>query len=134
MYDGTVKEQKVQLRMDNVNIPDIQQYVYAHINETVSDVSAGFSEYSVDIQIIDSDGVIKQGTDRINTGYVLNYIRTDKVLGTSVIVVKGDVDGNGLIDVLDMEVIQKSILGIGDKLVGAYKEAALLTEGDDISA
>lgn len=133
MYDGTVKEQKVQLRMDNVNIPDIQQYVYAHLNETVSDVSAGFSEYSVDIQITDSDGVIKQGTDRINTGYVLNYIRADKVLGTSTIVIKGDVDGNGSIDVLDMEVIQKSILGIGDKLAGAYKEAALITEGDAIS-
>ena len=49
------------------------------------------------------------------------------------ICIKGDVDGNGSIDVLDMEVIQKSILGIGDKLSGAYKEAASLTDGYDIT-
>ena len=32
-----------------------------------------------------------------------------------------------------MEAIQKSILGIGDKLSGAYKEAASLTDGADIT-
>ena len=32
-----------------------------------------------------------------------------------------------------MEVIQKSILGIGDKLSGAYKEAASLSGGEDIT-
>ena len=34
---------------------------------------------------------------------------------------------------LDMEAIQKTILGIGDKLSGAYKEAASLTDNDDIT-
>ena len=32
-----------------------------------------------------------------------------------------------------MEAIQKSILGIGDKLSGAYKEAASLSGGVDIT-
>ena len=36
-------------------------------------------------------------------------------------------DGSGTIDVLDMETIQKSILGIGNKLTGAYKKATLLS-------
>ena len=49
------------------------------------------------------------------------------------ICIKGDIDGTGTIDVLDMEVIQKSILGIGDKLSGAYKEAASLSGGEDIT-
>ncbi len=49
------------------------------------------------------------------------------------ICIKGDIDGNGSIDVLDMEAIQKSILGIGDKLSGVYKEAASLTGSTDIS-
>ena len=51
----------------------------------------------------------------------------------AVVVIKGDTDGNGLIDVLDMELIQKSILGL-DELTGVYENAALLSEGNnDIS-
>ena len=57
----------------------------------------------------------------------------NEVTDSAVAVIKGDVDGTGTIDVLDMEAIQKSILGIGDKLSGAYKEAASLSGGEDIT-
>lgn len=76
----------------------------------------------------------KNDSDYIKTGDILcildskgNYSRVYSIC------IKGDVDGTGTIDVLDMEAIQKSILGIGDKLSGAYKEVASLTGGEDIT-
>ena len=65
------------------------------------------------------------------TGCIVELTQDNKVVDTVTVVVKGDTDGNGVIDVLDMEAIQKSILGIGDEFEGVYKEAAKLTEGSD---
>ena len=68
-------------------------------------------------------------TEKMATGYTIEVVQNGVVTDTVTVVIKGDTDGNSAIDVLDMETIQKSILGIGDKLSGAYKEAATLTEG-----
>ena len=84
------------------------------------------------VQIKDTNG--NELTDAaVGTGCVVQLTQDNKVVDTATVVVKGDTDGNGAIDVLDMEAIQKSILGIGDKLSGAYKEAASLAGGDDIT-
>ena len=72
-------------------------------------------------------------SDKVGTGCTIQSIQNGKVVDTAKVVVKGDIDGTGTIDVLDMEAIQKSILGIGDKLSGAYKEAASLSGGVDIT-
>ena len=85
------------------------------------------------IVIKDSEGKEPETINKISTGYKMILMQNGAVKEDGDIIVKGDIDGNGSIDVLDMEVIQKSILGIGDKLTGAYKEAALLTDGDDIT-
>lgn len=85
------------------------------------------------IVIKDSEGKELETINKISTGYKMILIQNGEVKEEADIVVKGDVDGNGSIDVLDMEAIQKSILGIGDKLSGVYKEAASLTDGDDIT-
>ena len=87
----------------------------------------------MEINILDSSGEIMCDNQIIKTGCILQYKEDNKILNTSLIVVKGDIDGTGTIDVLDMEAIQKSILGIGDKLSGAYKEAASLSGGVDIT-
>lgn len=74
------------------------------------------------------------GNCYVKTGDTLNLLDSKgNCTHSYTICIKGDVDGNGSIDVLDMETIQKSILGIGDKLSGAYKEAASLSDGDDIT-
>ena len=84
------------------------------------------------VQIKDTNG--NELTDAaVGTGCVVELTQDNKVVDTATVVVKGDTDGNGAIDVLDMEAIQKSILGIGDKLSGAYKEAASLIGGEDIT-
>ena len=46
--------------------------------------------------------------------------------------VHGDVSGDGKIDVLDMEKIQKSILNI-ERLTGVYQQAGLLSGEDMLS-
>ena len=85
------------------------------------------------IVIKDSEGKEPETINKISTGYKMILMQNGAVKEDGDIIVKGDIDGNGSIDVLDMEAIQKSILGIGDKLSGAYKEAASLTGGIDIS-
>lgn len=87
----------------------------------------------MEINILDSAGEIMCDNQIIKTGCILQYKEDNKILNTSSIVVKGDIDGTGTIDVLDMEAIQKSILGIGGGLSGAYCEAAKLTGSDVIT-
>ena len=80
-----------------------------------------------------SEGIQLADDAIVGTGCVVELTHDGNVIDTVNVVVKGDTDGTGTIDVLDMEVIQKSILGIGDKLDGAYREAASLSGGDDIT-
>ena len=106
---------------------DINEYVIYGIKEetTVNDIKKMFSDSY--IQIVSSNGELLQESEYVCTGCRINLIYDDNISDSVLIVIKGDVDGTGTIDVLDMETIQKSILGIGDSLSGVYKEAALLS-------
>ena len=109
---------------------DINEYVIYGIKEetTVNDIKKMFPDSYM--QIVSSNGELLQESEYVSTGCRINLIYDDNISDSVLIVIKGDVDGTGTIDVLDMETIQKSILGIGDSLSGVYKEAALLN-GDD---
>ena len=93
-------------------------------------LKTGFGD---NIVIKNADGTQLSDDTVVGTGCVVELIQDENVIDTVTVVVKGDTDGSGTIDVLDMEAIQKSILGIGDKLAGVYKEAALLSDSDDIT-
>ena len=82
------------------------------------------------LKMINSDGDELDDSKPVGTGCKIQMINNNQVVDTVTVMIKGDIDGTGTIDVLDMETIQKSILGIGDSLSGVYKEAALLN-GDD---
>ena len=109
---------------------DINEYVIYGIKEetTVNDIKKMFPDSYM--QIVSSNGELLQESEYVSTGCRINLIYDDNIYDSVLIVIKGDVDGTGTIDVLDMETIQKSILGIGDSLSGVYKEAALIN-GDD---
>ena len=106
---------------------DINEYVIYGIKEetTVNDIKKMFPDSY--IQIVSSNGELLQESEYVSTDCRINLIYDDNISDSVLIVIKGDVDGTGTIDVLDMETIQKSILGIGDTLSGVYKEAALLS-------
>ena len=82
---------------------------------------------NTNIQICDKDGNIADETTSVGTGSKVQLLNDGQVIETAVIVVKGDTDGTGTINILDMEAMQKSILGI-NKLTGVYKSAALLND------
>ena len=63
----------------------------------------------------------------IVTDGTIEVVNNGKTVDFATVIIKGDADGNGTIDVLDMEVVQKAILGIGEDLSGVYKEAARLS-------
>ena len=93
-------------------------------------LKAGFGK---NVVLKSSEGIQLADDAIIGTGCVVELTHDGNVIDTVNVVVKGDTDGTGTINVLDMEVIQKSILGIGDKLDGAYREAASLSGGDGIT-
>ena len=100
-------------------------------NKLVGDVKNTLN--STNVKIVDKDGNELSDTEKLSTGSKVQLFNGNQIADSAVVVIKGDVDGTGTIDVLDMEAIQKSILGIGDKLSGAYKEAASLSGGEDIT-
>jgi len=65
----------------------------------------------------------------VGTGYKVTEQETGKVYTT---ILRGDVNGDAIIDVLDMEAIQKSILGISP-LTGVYEQASDIDKDDQIS-
>ena len=100
-------------------------------NTTACDVQNMFN--ADNIILVDREGKELSENSKVGTGCIVNLLRDGKVVDTATVVVKGDTDGSGTIDVLDMEAVQKSILGIGEGLTGAYNEAAKLSESDKIS-
>ena len=97
-------------------------------NKTVKNIKNIFNNTIV--KMINSDGDELDDSKPVGTGCKIQMINNNQVVDTVTVMIKGDTDGTGTIDVLDMETIQKSILGIGDSLSGVYKEAALLN-GDN---
>ena len=118
---------------DTCRVPVVLPYIKANIYKNVYQLHSYYDDSGMEINILDSSGEIMCDNQIIKTGCILQYKEDNKILNTSSIVVKGDIDGTGTIDVLDMEAIQKSILGIGDGLSGAYYEAAKLTGSDVIT-
>lgn len=100
-------------------------------NSTVSDLRLKFE--NADIEALDSNGNIMTDDLTVGTGCTIQLLSNNNVVDSAVVFIYGDADGSGVIDVLDMEAIQKSILGIGYGLTGVYKQAALLTGGNELT-
>ena len=97
-------------------------------NTKVSEIKSQLAKGNVVIK--DSEGNTVADNVVVGTGYTIEVVNNGKTVDTATVIIKGDADGNGTIDVLDMEVVQKTILGIGEGLSGVYKEAAMLTSGE----
>jgi hypothetical protein len=91
-------------------------------------------KFSVEITIFDHDGnAVDNSSGIVKTGDVIRYYDKDEKKEVELeVVIKGDSSGDGIIDVLDMETLQKDILGI-TRLDGAYKKAGQISGEKDIS-
>lgn len=102
--------------------------------ETANSITAQYRRMGYSVRIVEPNGGYLRNNEVIFTGCTLKYMYMSgsSEIFLSDVYVAGDVDGDGQISVLDMEAIQKDILGIST-LEGAYRMAAKLTDGDDVS-
>ena len=101
-------------------------------NETANSIKTRYRRMGYSAIIVAPDGGYLRNNDIVFTGCNLQYmyISGSSEIFLSDVYVAGDANGDGSVSVLDMEAIQKDILGIS-KLEGAYKMAAKLTERSD---
>lgn len=93
---------------------------------TVSDIAG---KYTGPVQVKDRNDKVLDNSSKVGTGYKVTEQETGKVYTT---ILRGDINGDAIINVLDMEAIQKSILGISP-LTGVYEQASDIDKDDQIS-
>lgn len=85
------------------------------------------------LKIYESDGITEYTGDKVGTGMIVKLFKDEVVVDQKVIVIKGDTDGNGLINALDALKVVNHIIET-DKLTGCYLEAADTTNDLEINA
>ena len=85
------------------------------------------------LKIYESDATTEYTGDNVGTGMIVKLIENDVVLDWKVIVVKGDTDGNGIIDAIDALKVVNHIIE-SETLSGPYLLAANTLEDDTINA
>lgn len=132
MGQGSIKEladSKYDVEYDSESQQNIVSGIKdnTHVSDFIDELS-GLDN----ILIKDVNGNVLNSDDKITTGSKIYLNNNGSVIDSATLIIKGDTDGNGLIDVLDMEAIQKDILGI-NSLSGVYRKAALITDSEEIS-
>lgn len=85
------------------------------------------------LKIYLSDGTTEYKGDKIGTGMIIKLFKDDSVIDQKIIVVKGDIDGNGIINAIDSLKVVNHIIE-NEILTGCYKEAADTTNDSVINA
>lgn len=89
----------------------------------------GMSAPNATMKLVTADG--KTNTGKVATGNVLElYDKNNKKLSSYTIVVYGDTNGDGAVDVLDMIKTNRHILGLGT-MSGCYEEAGNANRQND---
>lgn len=85
------------------------------------------------LKIYKSDGVTEYTGNQIGTGMIVKLFYGNQVVDQKVIVVKGDTDGNGIINAIDALKVVNHIIET-DLLSGCYKEAGDTTNDKILNA
>ena len=97
---------------------------------TVEQLKSNFENQ--DIIIRNANGDVLSDTSSVGTGYVVQLVVDDEVIDETTVVVKGDISGDGKINVLDMVQLFNFVQGTST-LEGAYKEAAYISNDATIN-
>ena len=115
--DGTISSSAYSIDMENGFVTGIKAGTQADsVAGNIKVVNSG------KVVITDSDGNVRSGS--VATGDVVNvYSSSNGKMASYNAVVKGDVNGDGVIDILDIVKIKNQMLG-NSELKGAYMSAA----------
>ena len=97
---------------------------------TVEQLKSNFENQ--DIIIRNANGDVLNDTSAVGTGYVVQLVVDDEVIDETTVVVKGDISGDGKINVLDMVQLFNFVQDTST-LEGAYKEAAYISNDATIN-
>lgn len=100
--------------------------------ETADSVIANFVPSGI-LRVFDATGHALSGGALVGTLYEIRLLNDEEALDALVIIVTGDVDGNGHVDSHDIALIQKYILKIG-LFTGVYEQAADLDQDGGINS
>lgn len=112
---------------------DMEIQVVSGISEKVTVSELKKMYHNADITVLDEYSIERGSEETVGTGNYIYLYKDGTVADQAMVCIKGDVDGNGRIDVLDMEAEQKHILGIR-QLNDIYEKAARVSGiGEKIS-
>ena len=103
------------------------------VNTSADEIKDQLDNDNSMLKIYEKNGTTEYKGSNLGTGMIVKLIKDDVVLDQKIIVVKGDTDGNGIINAIDSLKVVNHILE-SDQLTGCYLEAADTTNDNDINA
>jgi hypothetical protein len=89
---------------------------------TVTELETNFENSA--LKVLDLEGNEVKTVSKVGTGFRIQQITNGNVVDEIAVVITGDVSGDGIVNVMDMEAIQKNILSIAEINTEAAMEAA----------
>jgi hypothetical protein len=100
----------------------------------VSDLISEFKNDNLVVRNIDGEEIDKSSNTFVGTGCVVQVVKDDKVTDEVVLLVKGDVTGDGKKNISDIVKLFNHIQGTqGQTLTGVYKEAANMNSDSKVN-
>lgn len=102
------------------------------VNTSAADLAAALKGNGGDVKVLDAKGEALEESATVGTGCKVQVVKDGVVLEEVEVVISGDVDGDGKIQVLDAIQVLDSLTGDAT-LTGAYEQAALVAGSDTLS-
>lgn len=142
--EGTTKDRIYTVSILKQSNEKITSKVYGHdisdemiktvkIDTSANDLKDQLDNDNSKLKIYEEDGKTEYTGNSVGTGMIVKLIEDDIVLDQKTIVVKGDTDGNGVINAIDSLKVVNHILE-SELLIDAYLEAADTSDDNIINA
>lgn len=93
------------------------------VDTTVEQVKDQLDNDNTKLEIYEQDGITLYTGNTVGTGMIVKLVENNVILDQKVIVVKGDTDGNGMINAIDALKVVNHVIQT-ETLMGPYLEAA----------
>lgn len=100
------------------------------VDTTVEQLKDQLDNENTKLEIYEQDGITLYTGNSVGTGMIVKLVESNIILDQKVIVVKGDTDGNGMINAIDALKVVNHVIQT-EILMGPYLEAADTTNDQD---